>query len=505
MTDVKYDKNGMNFDNLSFTYNKNGKKIINWKDSVGKIIPFNKNNICGEFFINSYDVKSEYLNITYNNKTFDIFRGHFYNGNINAIIGLKNKDYKFKIGDIVNNFEIIECLRNKKNEKSYRIKCLNCGFASGEHYRKGKLEESYSITESHLIEGRGCPCCGKKANIVVPHINSITARYLKGDESVKYLYDVILDKHFCDTHTPKSVEKVLVKCPFCNSEKFSKCNYIFNKHSIGCWCGDGFSSYEKLIYGILRQVKDDNFKFDIQYNPEWANTSYKKNFYDFLITINDKFYIIEVHGIQHKLGWSGDKIDLKKQKENDLLKKELAFNNGFNEDTYVVIWYNEDIYNIVLNLLEKNNINISKINKDKAIKFSEKNLKIEICERWNNKSIWDTTKTIADEYKLSPCTIREYLIDGNDYGWCSYDGKLETKRRNEVRASPIAMYKDNIRIKVFKSCSEAEQLSESLFGKKLISSAINKVCSKTLKHYKGFYFEYISKEDYIKYLKEDGN
>ena len=62
----------------------------------------------------------------------------------------------------------------------------------------------------------------------------------------------------------------------------------------------------------------------------------------------------------------------------------------------------------------------------------------------------------------------------------------------------MKIIKDNKTLGVFKSITELERQSLSLFGVQLWSGYIIDVCNKKRKYYKGYYFEYISKDELFK-------
>ena len=92
----------------------------------------------------------------YNNKEYTFDRGHFNECKIGRIFGVKTKEFKYNVGDIIKDdkrdLKIIKVFRNKngkrKNCKWYKYHCNKCG-------------NEDNISEGHLTssEKRGCNRC----------------------------------------------------------------------------------------------------------------------------------------------------------------------------------------------------------------------------------------------------------------------------------------------------------------------------------------------------------
>ena len=228
-------------------------------------------------------------------------------------------------------------------------------------------------------------------------------------------------------YTHGSNKKIIVKCPNCGKEKYARIRDIFNYKSIGCSCGDGISYPEKFVISLLNQL---NINYTKEYLSEWSNNKR----YDFYFEYNNRKIIIEVHGEQHytKSFKSIDSKTLEEEQENDKYKKELALNNGI--DTYIELdcressleWIKNSIINSELNKI----FNLENINWLKCEEFSLSNRVKEVCDYWhlhneiNNEGL--LLKDLSKIFKLDRHTIRKYLKQGTDLGWCNY---ILNKRR----------------------------------------------------------------------------
>jgi hypothetical protein len=110
--------------------------------------------------------------------------------------------------------------------------------------------------------------------------------------------------------------------------------------------------------------------------------------------------IIETHGQQHYEGWGRDAENLKYQKENDMLKYNLAIQNGIDTKNYIVInchksdfkWLKENFVNSLKNYFDLSNIDYTQCfyglkETDKTISiyelYSQNNTVYEISEKLN--------------------------------------------------------------------------------------------------------------------------
>ena len=366
--------------------------------------------------------------------------------------------------------------------KYYKYTCNDCGFTDG------------NIEESNLSHGYGCSCCSGKT--VVEGINDIPTTdpwmvdYFQGGYEEAKLY------------TCRSNKKLIMKCPHCSrlTKKEQIINNLYRTHSIGCSCSDGISYSEKFVSKLL---EENNIQFikELTYKDfSWCNT-YR---YDFYLT--DYNCIIETHGLQHykdSTGWNDNTHTLEEQKEIDKYKEILALQNGI--EKYIVLdcrYSNCDyIINSIINSDLSKIINFNNYNFNNCIEFANSNLLKIICNYYEKNKYLKTIEEISKIFHLNRSTIKKYLQEGTKIGFCFYSAKDSIKISSKYvphRIQPVKIIKDNKTLGVFKSITELERQSLSLFGVQLWSGYIIDVCNKKRKYYKGYYFEYISKDELFK-------
>lgn len=205
------------------------------------------------------------------------------------------------------------------------------------------------------------------------------------------------------------------KCPDCGHVQTRKVHTVTHNGFYCEICIDGFSKPEKFIRSVLLQL---GINFQMQKRFKWA-TDKKYDFYFDGI-------ICEVHGLQHyEHGFQcvGART-LEAEKQNDILKEQLAKENGFTNKTYIVIdarytdkeWLKKSITNSVLS----SKYDLSIINWDKCEKDCLTSIMIQTCDLWNNGY---TTSEIKKELNLSnkTSTVSKYLKICDRLGLCKYD------------------------------------------------------------------------------------
>ena len=474
---------------------------IRWMNSIGYKVKFVYDDIEGEVEIINYDPVIQELIIKYNDKHYNIKTNHFNECKLGNITGKFTSEFKYKIGQRINDnkrdLTIIDRKyikdKNNKKWKYYKYKCNKCGFDGGKHWStKDKCyKDELWIEEGNLSSGNGCSCCSIPPQIVVEGINDIPTtdswmiKYFQGgyDEAKKYTYN-------CR-------QKIRPICPDCKrirNKKISIYNICRNK-SIGCNCGDNKSKVSKFMFCLLDQLRYNslinNFEAEIKFDWCTYYNTYKNKeqfgIYDFLIEENK--LIIETDGEFHRKDNLMSGQTKEESKFIDNIKDKLAEENG-----YKVIRISdegdikEDILNSKLNKLFDLNI----IDWNKCYKYAERNIVKEICDYWhlhnniNNEDL--TTKDLEKNFKIRNVTIRKYLKLGTKYGWCYYNSQEESKKIE----CKVEIFKDGVSLGIFSNCSELINQSETLFNIKLKASGISLVANGKQKTHKGFTFKYIN-------------
>lgn len=224
------------------------------------------------------------------------------------------------------------------------------------------------------------------------------------------------------TYTIGSNKKVQLKCPDCGMLKNKLVTICgLSNQGFSCeYCSDkGISIPEKFVMYIMAEL---NHAFETQKVFNWA----KNKKYDF--HINDK--IVEVHGLQHYV-YSGFKRTLKEEQDNDNLKYNLAIQNGFKPENYIIIdaryskfeWLKENCIKELSDIFD-----LSNIDWDNIWLNCQKSITLKIWDAWNNKCENTTTETIGAKFGLCKSTIIRHLKRGNAIGMCKYDSIYESKK-----------------------------------------------------------------------------
>lgn len=297
----------------------------------------------------------------------------------------KNMEYyRFNVGDVVNGLEIIEKQKKIRSngvpQRAYLCKCVIDSYTSVH-------------TEDNLLKGKGCAVC---AGIVIMRgINDINT-------VAPWLGELLENKDDGYKYGVYSHKKLKFKCPYCGT--LTKPMKIYNvyiaKHITCRKCGDGVSMPEKIMYGLLEQLKI-NFEYQKQF--DWSCGK----FYDFYI--KDISMIIETHGLQHyRDDLNGNWGNPEEIKQNDEFKKNNAINNCIKN--YLEI----DCSNpSPLNLINiyKNTLSVywdlNDIDFDKIVLESSKSFCIKAGDLWNSGN--HDVSSIAEILRLNVQTIRKYL------------------------------------------------------------------------------------------------
>lgn len=480
-------------------YKFRNKYRIDWIHSIGCKVSFIYEDVQGEVEILKY-IKGKHpkLKIKYENNCYEIDVEVFKSCGLGRILGKITYDFKLDIGDrLIDNERDLTIIDRKyikgksgQNYKYYKYKCNKCGFECGEHWANVNrtYNEEYCISESGLLKHKSkCACCTN--SIVVKGINDIATT---NPNLIPYFVNVE-DTY---SHNRNSKHEVLCRCLNCNNTKnISICNLNRNM-GIHCdMCSDGISYPNKFMYNLLKQLKID---FINEYSPQWANS----RIYDFYIP--SKRLIIEMDGEFHERDntMSGQTKEQSKEIDNykDMIAKEQGLKVIRIKCHYKTIetrfeYIKENVINTLNYIFKLDEVDWNEINN-----ISTESLIKQVCDYWNDRDELEGTKELADAFGLSKPTIIHYLKCGTELGICNYDVQESNKNRCEksaiARRRPIKMFKDDKCLGVFSSANELENKSEELFGVKLLQNNIRAVANGHRKSYRGFTFQYITKEEY---------
>ena len=361
----------------------------------------------------------------------EINLGNFKNCKIGSLLGVFNTDYKHCVGDVINGLMITslsyKIYENRPRIRSYKYKCLKCGFDCGEHYRNEVLVCNFSISENDLSKGHGCSCCRSNTRAVVTDINSMW-------KTDYWMVELGVDEEFAKTHTKASNKIAPITCPDCGKTGFKNPSKIQRDKSISCICGDGFSYPEKFISSILNQL-------GVKYVAQLTKSTFKwcGNYrYDFFV--DDKI-IIEAHGMQHYgrgFDLFGGKT-LEEEQNNDKQKMTIALDNGIDIDNYIVIDCSVSDSEFIKHNLLKSKLsqiyNLNNVDWIESSMFAMKNLSRLARDMFNDDSSMSTLQ-IGLKIGVGRKTVLKWLKNWANTGLCDYNPK-DASRNNAINNSKI--------------------------------------------------------------------
>ena len=448
--------------------NKNGS--ISWKNSIGMTIEF--------FYYNErhtmkiFDFGSPYtdsIKIKVDDMPEETVR-------IQKIKGLhfdglfRKPNYIYNIGDIVNNVEVLEQLyiepkykSNNRKMKHYKCKCLKDGY-------------EYIISENEFKRAKGCPVCAGK-RVLIGYNDLATTN----PEIIKFL----LNKEDGCKYTKGSHKSIWVACPHCGYKKLMVVEYFVYNGGLLCpKCSDGLSYPNKFAYNVFQQLHEQYVLYDPEYSPSWAG----RMRYDNHIVLKDgREIIVEMDGGFHyneygKFAAQNDEVkdNLAKERGIKIIRVNCFYNQITNRFTLI-----KD--NFVDNL--KQYFDLSCVDWDAANEAGISNKLIEVVNYYN-KHPFVSMQQIVDHFNLSHCTIRNYLVAGEEIGLCKYVKNDPIRSKNSI---PLALYDNNC--DYIGSYISATKLANEFADKGFTSWAVREY-SRIEKPYKGYTIKRITWDEY---------
>ena len=271
---------------------------------------------------------------------------------------------------------------------------------------------------STVRKGCGCPVCSGNYKSISSRLKQKDTNLWETDPDIAKYLNNPEDGYNVTCGSRRILEW---KCPICGHIQSRKIHTIKANGFICEICNDGFSKPEKFMRSVLIQLGID---FEMQAKFEWA----KNKKYDFYFD----GIICETHGLQHyEHGFQCNGArTLEEEQLNDAYKEKVAKENGFNDDTYIVIdcrkTDKEWIKNSILHSKLADYYDLSIIDWDKCEKDTLSSIVIEICNLWN---LGYSTSDIKRKMHLSKntSTVSKYLNICNNLGLCNYDPKQSQK------------------------------------------------------------------------------
>lgn len=433
---------------------RNGKKIYDWSNSIGTIIEIvdddTKESV--KVPIVKYErAGSRKIYVEYMEKQIPITTLHIEKLKGNKVFEKYTGNFRFKIGEIINNIEIIDT-KNIKNCKKYQYRCLECGEIgwTTEYSLRNNFKHHYTIPTT--------------APWMIP--------YFQGgyEEASKF------------THS--SNQRIYPICPNCKnqSKKSVMIKSLYQMKSFQCICNDNISYGEKFFISFLEQL---NIDFIHQYSLKGF-----RKIYDFYIPSLNA--IVEIHGEQHYIDVPFFEVTHQKEQENDELKMQYALSHGISK--YITVnarnsnkeWLKEHILSTELSEL----FDCTGIDWDTCHRFTLKSRIVEVCGY-----IVKHSAQALEEYDLEcymkkfhilKSTLKYYIKMGNEnFDWCD----IKIKKRHD---KTIEIIKDGKLIGTGHTYVEVAKYIRERDNVVLLETEIRHVCIGDYKQYKGYKFKIVA-------------
>jgi DNA-directed RNA polymerase subunit RPC12/RpoP len=267
-------------------YNRNS---VDWERSIGRTVDFQYDDIVATLIITDRDddVQYVYIDVPGYVTHYRIYVGQIRNGQFGKVIQRITPDFKYEIGDMVNDLLITE--KHKiRGYKYYNYRCVKDGYMG-------------VIREDHLYNGHGCPVCAGK--VVLKGYNDIATT--RPD-----MIDLFDDKNDAFLYREHSNKYTYFRCPRCGNKIYAQVSYV-SYSGLSCKkCSDGISYPNKFVYNLIEQiaklyefrgeqltfVPEKKFAWSLNFKHQNKNLSGNK-IYDLYLC--EPGIIIENHGDYH--------------------------------------------------------------------------------------------------------------------------------------------------------------------------------------------------------------
>lgn len=449
---------------------KDEKGRISWKNSIGMTIEFfyyNEKHFmeildCGKPNTDSIEIRIDDMapEIVDIQKIRHLYFDYlFYKPN-----------YFYNVGDVINNVEILEQLyieseykNQHRKTKHYKCKCLKDGY-------------EYIILERDFQKCKGCPVCAGKRVLIGCNDLATT-----NPEIIKFL----LDKEDGHRYTKGSQKSIWIICPYCGYKKSMKVEELVYNGGLLCpKCSDGLSYPNKFAFNVFEQLHEQYLSYDSEYSPDWAG---RMRYDNHIILKDGQELVVEMDGGFHYNEYG------KWTAQNDVIKDVLA------EEHKIKVIRINCFYNQITNrfkLIKDNLIDglklyfdLSYIDWESANESGISNKLIDVVNYYNEHPFIPMHK-IASHFHLSHCTIRNYIIAGEELGLCKYIKNDPNRSKTSV---PLMLYKENG--DYIDTYMSARQMANEFTDEKFVSEEIRK-CSRLGKPYKGYIIKRITWDEY---------
>lgn len=315
----------------------------------------------------------------------------------------------------------------------------------------------WDASPSCLLNGFGCPVCGKRIIGDPPEYkNSIWA-----SEHREYFSKYMTEEQM-KSYMPNSCKKINIPCCDCGHVKNIRIADLL-RYGFSCQkCGDGVSYPNKFGRAFISQLNVNNVIYE--YAPKWLIVNGNQCFYDIYFEHNKNLYVIEMDG---GLGHGNRAFNCENSDTEGLLrdveKDRLAFLHNIN------------VVRIDAKKSDKEYIKNSIMNSclPHILHFQTDDIDWEECDKFATlkfvftaSDLWKSglsIREISNILQVHHDTTTRYLKRATELGVCNYS-KEESQRRagkqrsgtKNVNARKVINLKNNV---VYNTLSDAAKIN----------------------------------------------
>lgn len=499
--DIRFDKNGVNWvDETNLPKKKNG-KTINWKESIGCIVPFGYYGEIHEFKVLEYIVEEKKymlllqredevqrvpLSCVKNIELAKLF-SKIREEEAKKLQELKEKQAKelelqkqeeLEAHRLKRTQEVIDALKEKhpntivKSEfvawdKDMKLQCAVCN-------------HSWDSNANNLLKGCGGSCKACRG-LEVNNYDQRNAIYYTHPHIARCLVNI--QDAFTEvlTSSEKTLEFICRDCGTFHEK--TKGNVLYTNKVYCDNCSDGVKYPNKFIFSVISQLSKhyDITEIKREFSPEWANG----RLYDIKFKFDNKYYIVEMDGGFHfeDNGLSGQTVE--ESQHIDMCKDFYAVSHRY-EIIRIDCYYDklsERFSYIRGNIIQSELselFDLSYIDWNEVNKFSVSSLVVMVWDMINNNDC--TVCDVQEKFHISKSTVLSYMKLGKECGVIDVARRLKRKefvlkklpkQKPHNRDSHVIYVFKNGKLAHEKSFANAKRLrdeSEKIFGEKFSDS-----------------------------------
>lgn len=508
---------------------------IDWKGSIGYLIPFQFKDLIGEFKVVDYNSKKQQVVLEYKGETYTIATSQLLSCSLGGLLGFHNREHIYKKNQILSHNgqgRVLDTFR--KNGRHYRIECLQCG-------------NVYERSESHLKDrGAKCPICGDGISYPTKFINSVLLQ-IKCSFKKEYILKNVKNKRYdfyiedintiIEVHGAQHYEKTFGNRTLKEEQENDKLkeelayqngvrHYIVidaRKSNIEWIKNSVLNSKLSEFFNLSEIDWEECHKFAVGSITHKICSLFKEDDPNIATKIAKEMGIARGTVVRHlkrgeELGWCNydpSKIQtLNGQQKSKLRNKPIVcLENGLEFASIAECGrVSEEVFGVKLSpskiALVCNGVN--KTHKGYTFKFKnsedarcpktfKNELALRVCEaKATNENL--LTTDLAKMFNIGRDRVRDYLIKGSKMGLCNYNPEAE-QEKGYVRyldgksLKKVEVFRGGISLGLYSSVKVLAEASMKDFGVELNQGSIRGVCLGKRKSYKGYTFKYIEIEE----------